>query len=69
MKTYRIELRYVGIVFVEADGVMESQFSITFHRNGTAVASYPSYAVNTYEEGAMQTRSDRWGHGRLTLAD
>jgi hypothetical protein len=50
MKTFRIELRYVGLLFIEADGVMESEFSITFHKNGVALASYPSYAVNFYDE-------------------
>lgn len=55
MKTFRLELRYVGILFIEADGVMESEFSITFHKNGAALASYPSYAVNGYDEVAFQS--------------
>ncbi|RBP41445.1 hypothetical protein DES53_107277 [Roseimicrobium gellanilyticum] len=67
MKIYRIELRYVGVVFVEADGVMESEFSITFHKDGTVVASYPAYAISAYGEVPSMSVSERRGHNVPSL--
>lgn len=69
MKTFKVELRYVGVLFIEGDGVMESEFSIVFHKDGAAVASYPSYAVNSYSEVPLQRCSARRGHGAVILAD
>ena len=67
MKTFRIEVRYVGLLYIEADGVMASEFTITFHKNGAVMASYPSYAVNGYDEVPARGGVGQAGRGPLSL--
>ena len=55
MKTYRVVLRSLGMVFVEADSVVQSGERVSFYRDGitSPCAEWELSMVKHYEATAM----------------
>ena len=64
MKTYRILLRSLGAVFVDAENCSETETTIAFYRGGLVSAEYPRAMVKEVTE--MTGHQGRGGHSSAT---
>lgn len=50
MKTYRIVLSSLGVIFVDAESYSETETALIFHRGGMVFAEYPRAMVRELTE-------------------